>query len=272
VTRQGASPTIAERLLALLLAEDLHDAVFGDLAEERLRREAAHGEAAARRWHRSQVCRSLLPALFHRLTTRPRRHRAMHTIVEARLQDARFGVRSLRRSPGFSLAAVGVLALGIGAATAVFTVVEDVLLRPLPYPAAERIHFLSQDGDDGSYWLSEPNFRDMQTTLGSFEQLSAFTWGGSNLLVDGRPERISVAEVDGEFFGTLGLTPALGRTFDEQERRAGASVVVIGHGLWQRLLAGSADAVGKQLVLDGKPREVIGVLPRGPALPASVEA
>ena len=265
-------PTAGERLLGRLLREELRDPVLGDLAEERAARAERDGERAAQRWLRRQVTRSLGAALLHRFTVRPRRRRDMAGFLEARLQDVRFGARTLRRSPAFAVSALVVLALGIGVATAVFTVVEDVLLRPLPYPGADRLWYVSQDGDDGSYWLSAPNFRDMTEQLGSFADLAAFTTAGSNLLVGGRPEHIATAEVDAAFFRTLGVTPALGRTFSEAEREAGAPVVVISHGLWLRLLGGRSDVVGARLLLDGEAREVLGVLPPGPMVPARAEA
>ena len=263
--------TLAERLLAAALPDALRDAVLGDLVEERALREAERGAAAAAAWHRSQVRRSLAPALLHRLRQRPRKEETMRSFLDSRRQDLRFGARTLSRSPGFAGAALLVLALGLGAATAVFTVVEGVLLRPLPYPEPERLVHVSQDGDDGSYWLSAPNYLDMKAGLSSFGHMTAFTPGGANLVVDGRPERVEIAEVDTGFFATLGIEPVLGRVFTDAERRARAPVVVVGHGLWQRLLGGRSDAVGAKLVLDGSPREVIGVLPPGPRLPAGAE-
>lgn len=261
----------AERLLSRALPDALRDAVLGDLAEERALREAEHGRAAAARWHRSQVLRSLAPALLHRLVHRPRKEESMRRFLDARLHDLRFGARTFLRSPGFAASALLVLGLGLGAATAVFTVVEGVLLRPLPYPHPERLIDVSQDGDEGSYWLSAPNYLDMKAGLSSFASMTAFSPSGANLVVGGRPERVETAEVDADFFPTLGLEPALGRTFSEAERRSAAPVVVIGHALWQRLLGGRADAVGDTLVLDGARREVIGILPPGPTVPAGAE-
>jgi putative ABC transport system permease protein len=262
---------LAERLLARTLPDALRDAVLGDLAEERALREREVGAAAAEAWHRSQALRSLAPALLHRLTHRPRKEESMRRFFDARLHDLRFGARTFSRNPGFAAAAILVLGLGLGAATAVFTVVEGVLLRPLPYPQPERLVDVSQDGDEGSYWLSAPNYLDMKAGLSSFARMTAYTPGGANLVVHGRPERVESAEVDADFFATLGIEPALGRTFTEAERRSGAPVVVIGHGLWERLLGARPGAIGATLVVDGVRREVIGVLPAGPTLPAGAE-
>jgi predicted permease len=195
----------------------------------------------------------------------------MGSRLDDRLQDVRFALRMLRRGPGFAAAVLLTLGLPIGAATAVYTVVDGVLLRPLPYPAAERLYRVGQDGDDGSYWLSAPNYRDFAEGLGAFESMGAYTPDGANMVVEGEPARVSVAEADVGFFRTLGVEAALGRTFTEAERAAGAPVAVVSHALWMDRLGGRADAIGTTLVLDGRAREVIGVLRAGPMMPAGTD-
>ncbi len=187
------------------------------------------------------------------------------------LNDARYALRTLRRSPGFAAAVLLTLGLSIGAATAVYTVVDGVLLRPLPYPEAERLYRVAQDGDDGSYWLSAPNYRDFAEGLDVFESMGAYTPDGGNMVVEGEPARVGVAEADAGLFRTLGVRPVLGRTFTEAERAAGAPVAVISHALWMDRMGGRSDAIGKTLVLDGRAREVIGVLPAGPMVPAATD-
>lgn len=186
-------------------------------------------------------------------------------------QDVRFALRMLARNPGFTAAVLLTLGLGIGASTAVFAVVEGILLRPLPFPAADRLYRISQDGVAGSYWLSVPNYDDMKERLGSFEAMGAYTPDGANVVVAGEPERLSVAEADADFFSVMGVRPVLGRTFTEAERLERAPVAVVSNGLWRRRLGGRADVIGETLVLDGSAREVIGVLPPGPMLPADAD-
>lgn len=192
--------------------------------------------------------------------------------LDDRLHDVRYAGRTLRRNGGFATAVLLTLGLAIGAATAVFAVVDGILLQPLPYPAPEQLYRVGQDGDDGSYWLSAPNYRDIADGLDGFESMGAYTPDGANMVVDGEPARVGAAEADAGFFRTLGVAPALGRIFTEAERAAGAPVVVISHGLWTQRMGGRADAIGAKLVLDGIPREVIGVLPAGPVLPPATDA
>jgi hypothetical protein len=101
--------------------------------------------------------------------------------------------------------------------------------------------------------------------------MGAYSPEGAHVMIDGEPGRVSVAEADAGFFETLGLAPILGRTFTEEERAAGASVALVSHGMWQRRLGGTRDAIGATVMLDGSPREVIGVMPPGPTVPAAVD-
>ena len=197
--------------------------------------------------------------------------RTMRERLESVMQDGRHALRMLRRNLGFTAAALGTLALAIGASTSVFAVVNGILLRPLPFPSSERLYEMSQDGPDGSYWLSAPNYEDMKRSLGAFESMGAYTPDGANVVVDGQPARLDVAEADADFFRTLGVAPVLGRTFTERERAEDAPVAVISHTLWRERLGGRRDVIGAKLVLDGQPREVIGVLPAGSMLPAGAD-
>lgn len=191
--------------------------------------------------------------------------------LDGGLQDARHALRMLRRSPGFAAAVLATLGLGLGAATAVFTVVDGVLLQPLPYPQPDRLYTVSQDGEEGSYWLSAPNYRDLKEQLEGIASMGAYSPDGANVVVEGEPARVSLAEVDADFFRTVGVTPVLGRTFTEAERVAGAAVVVLSHGMWRQRLGGRADAIGATVVLDGTSRTVVGVMPAGPMVPAEVD-
>ena len=180
-------------------------------------------------------------------------------------RDARHAVRMLVRSPGFSFVAVLTFALGIGVNTAVFSVFNGVLLRPLPYPEPDRITLIWMDNrrqnireDITSY----PNFRDWRDQSTSYAHMAAFTPSAFNLTGAEEPERLRGAQATASFFDVMGVTPLLGRVFTtEHETPGNDAVVVISHGLWQRRFGGAADVLGRTIVLNGRPHEVIGVMP-----------
>jgi len=189
--------------------------------------------------------------------------------VESILQDIRYSVRSLIKTPGFTSVAVIVLALGIGANTAIFTVVNAVLLRPLPYPDSDRLVMLwetnprFQIGVD-TLPVTHGNFMDWREQNSVFEYVSALGVGRWNLTGSGEPERISGASVSPNFFRLMGTEPKLGRAFRDDEEKPGAGkVVVISHSLWQRRFAGEPGVIGKPMTLDGESYTVIGVAPEG---------
>ena len=184
--------------------------------------------------------------------------------------DFRHAVRSLARSPGFTAAAVLVLALGLGANTAIFSVVEATLLRPLPFPHADRLVRLYEAFDEpdtraNTLNLSELTFRQWREQGGEvFEDVAAASAGSLTLgELRGEPARyLPAARITANFFTTLGLPPALGRTFTaDEDRPAGARVAIISHDLWQREFGGRADVLGATLILDNAPHTVVGVMP-----------
>ena len=182
-------------------------------------------------------------------------------------QDLRYAVRLLRRQPGFAAVAVITLALGIGANTAVFTVINGVLLRPLPYADPDRLVTLL-NGRNGrlSTAFSPPNYIDITTQSGVFAGSSAFQPTTANLTGQGEPQRLEGAEVTWTFFQVLGVTPRLGRAFAETDQTDNAPVLVISDGFWRQLGA-RPDIVGREVVLDGKPFTVVGVAPPEVAIP-----
>lgn len=185
--------------------------------------------------------------------------------METFRQDAKYAVRTLARSPAFAVAAILTLALAIGANTAIFSVVNGVLLRPLPYPEPQRLVQLWNSipaANVGSFPLSAPEFDAYRRNHSGFQHIAAFAPGGFNLTGDGEAERISGAQVTPSFFAVIGVFPAHGRAFTAEEDRPGAEVVVISHGLWQGRLGG-APLAGAKLKLDGRPRTVVGVMPPG---------
>jgi putative ABC transport system permease protein len=179
-------------------------------------------------------------------------------------RDVRFAVRSLARSPAFTAIAVVTLALGIGANTAIFSVVNSALLRPLPYPDPSSLVFVNETRPDGSDSpAAYPNFIDWQKQSDVFRSIALFRDVSFNLGGRGAPERISGALVSADFFRTLGITPLLGRYFAEGEDRPGADgVTVISHALWQRRFGGDREVVGRSITIDGRTLTVIGVASR----------
>src|SRR5688572_21981610 len=183
-------------------------------------------------------------------------------------QDLRFGFRMLVKNPIFTLVAVVTLALGIGANTAIFSVVDAVLLRPLPYPEANRLVFLwstlNAQGIDASE-SSLPDYRAWRDQSRAFEGLAGFYNGGFNLSTPGNaPERIQGAYITPNLFQVLKVSPSLGRSFTSEEEQFGKHrVVLLSHGLWQRHFAGNRDIVGQNIKLAGENYTVAGVMPRG---------
>src|SRR5688500_11371437 len=184
-------------------------------------------------------------------------------------RDLRYAVRGLLRNPGFSTVAVLALALGIGAATTIFSVVNGVLMRPLPYLAPDRLVNIWNDLGDGAQSLPAVSAADYldyprETTL--FEDFAAGSGGGASgiLTGTGEPERVDLSPVSANFFPLLGVQPILGRQFTaEEERFRGPNVVMLSHALWTRRSGGDTTIVGKTILLDGVPNEVIAVLPPG---------
>src|SRR6185503_12048397 len=176
--------------------------------------------------------------------------------------DVQYAIRSLRKNPAFSLASIATLALGIGATTAVFTVVNGVLLRPLPYADPERL-LLLLNGRNGrlSTSFSPPNYRDVTTQSGAFTGAAAFDASNMNLTGLGEPQRLQGANVTGAFFQVLGVKPTVGRTIEDADVAGERPVIVLSDGFWRRQFGGRIDVVGTILRLDGKPFEIVGVAP-----------
>jgi predicted permease len=179
------------------------------------------------------------------------------------IRDLRYGLRMLTKNPGFTVVAVVTLALGIGANTALFSVVNGVLLNPLPYPESNRLVALySHDANYTQASISYPNFLDWVRDNRSFSALAAFRGDDFNLTGSGEPERVPVEMVSASFFPLLGVRPVLGRTFRPEEDQVGAApVVLIGGGFWKRKFGAAPDAVGKTLTLNGVAYNIVGVIP-----------
>lgn len=185
--------------------------------------------------------------------------------MEGLLKDIRYGVRSLLKHPGFTAIVVVTLAVGIGASSAIFSVVNTVLLRPLPYRQADRIVAIQELTKDGKRVQVTPaNFLDWRAQNTVFEQLAAILTRPANLALADTAERIDLAMTSANFFSVFGAEPQQGRLFIPADEQAGhAPVVVISHGLWQRRFGGDASLVGKPITLDGASYTVVGIAPAG---------
>ncbi|HKQ74106.1 MAG TPA: ABC transporter permease [Blastocatellia bacterium] len=183
------------------------------------------------------------------------------------VQDLRYGARMLVRSPGFTFVAALTLALGIGANTAIFSVIEAVILRPLPYQDSDRLCMLWKSVPARNIewdWTSYPTIRDWREQSRSFEDMAIILRpDGSEVVLqsDAGPERIQGSKVSRNFFEMLGVNPLLGRTFSEDEARRGDDVVVLSYGFWQRRFGGDGAVLGRTLLLDNRSVTIIGVMP-----------
>ncbi|MGH7529915.1 MAG: ABC transporter permease [Gemmatimonadales bacterium] len=189
--------------------------------------------------------------------------------METLISDVRYDLRQLRASPGFTLVAVLTLALGIGANTAVFSVVNGVLLRPLPYEKPDGIVTLWEQTTEqgGSVHVSRPNFRDWQEQARSFEALALHSspdFGGPTTVLGGRAAtRVRVTTVSADFFRIFRVQPALGRVFAVDDFRWGSGVAIVSYGFWRDQLGSNPDLARLTVDVYGRPLRVIGVLPRG---------
>src|SRR5262245_3076283 len=185
--------------------------------------------------------------------------------LEILWQDLRYGLRTLGRNPGFAAVAALTLALGIGANTAIFSVVNAVLLRPLPYAEPERLVTLAYyHAMSGFEVVHEPDFLEWREQGKAFEKVAAYTYRTVDLSGSGEAERLNAALVSADLFSTLGVGPALGRVFtSDEDRVGGAPVVILSHALWRRRFGGDPQIVGRSIILDGKSHTVIAIMPPG---------
>ncbi len=200
----------------------------------------------------------------------------LFAFLEEMAKDLRYGVRVLLKNRVFTAVAVVTLAIGIGANTAIFSVVDSVLLRPLPFEEPDRLVTLDRAPfqSDLKAPSTHATFLDWRDQLNSFEQIAAVNAdkNGVNLTTDAEPERVAAREVTTNFFDTLGVMAHLGRTFYADEAPPGKNhVAVLGYGLWQRAFGGDADLIGKTISLNGNSFDVIGIAPPGFDYPGNIE-
>jgi predicted permease len=238
-----------------------------DVFADRLRRARAEGRAAvARLWVRT-TADLVAHGLAERRAARRRRRRT--SMLNGWTQDVTFGWRTLRRAPAITALAVMTLALGIGAATAVFSVADALVLRALPYPHANRLFALTdvntERGHDVNVAL--PNFDDWRASVDAIDAAAAWQTADVNLAGASGADRVSGARVAGDFFDIVGAAPIVGRTFGPEPPAPGTeTVAVLSEGAWRRTFGARQDIAGTTAMLDGLPHEILGVVPAIPGL------
>jgi predicted permease len=266
---------IVVRLFARFVPGDLREPIAGDLTEEYLVMRDRRGPARATIWLWGQAARLAWTFRWERAAHgRPlppigNELRSMGYMFDSLRQDIGFGVRMLRRQPGFTTVAVLALALGIGANTAIFSVVDAVLWRPMPYPRADRVMALAEQRPRESRWfgpVSPADYFDWRRDSRSFSAMAAYTLmpAGSayNLTGSGEPERVRPLEASPAFLSVIGVTPALGRDFRAEEETVGRHrVVLLSDSLWRRRFGADPSVVGRTIAFDGNTFEIVGVLP-----------
>jgi predicted permease len=188
-------------------------------------------------------------------------------------QDVRYGARMLMKNPGVTIIVIVALALGIGANTAIFSVVNAVLIRPLPYQESERLIFLNEKSavlDEMS--ISYPNFIDWRTHNQAFEKMGVYNRASYNLTGAGEAERIVTGQVSADLFSVLRVNALHGRVFtNEEDKPGGTPVVLLSYGLWQRRFGGQTSILNQAITLNGKSYTVIGIMPESYAYPSRAE-
>ncbi len=273
-------PRLAELVLSWVLPGRTTNEVLGDLHEAFSQRVGRDGAAAAHGWYWSQTIRFLTRITLEHVFRTFRRSAPSrgpqrqeeppirrNSIMNAFLYDLRYAMRTLVKDPGFSLIAVLILAVGVGANVAMFSVTDAVLIRSLPYPEPERLVLGRTSYSQGLGWnVSSPDYYDYRDQNEGFESLAAIRSFSNEWTITGgdEPEKVPGTFASVDFFPTLGVQTVIGRQFtiDEAELTAPA-VALISHGYWQRRFGGSPDAIGSTLVVNGWATTVIGVLPAG---------
>lgn len=267
-------PRWAEGLVRRILGPDdpTVPSILGDLREDHAVEASRRGIRAAHRWY---VREALLLSAGHLLRSPVRlltRAAPMdRSLLSALRQDVVYAARSLRRSPGFALFTAAVIGLGVGASTAVFSVLQPFILAPLPFADDGRLVWIANEAAPGETSLSlvtsrSGNLRDFRAMAESFEGITGynafFEQGSYTLTGDGPPERLVGVGVAHDFLQVLGVQPHLGRGFTPEEGlRDGPRAVILGHGLWVRRFGGAAGVVGRTITLEDEPFLVAGVLP-----------
>jgi putative ABC transport system permease protein len=276
------APKLAERLLASWLPSGDRAPVTRDLAELYLRRATLTGELRARIWYWWQVVSFGMRLTLDRLTrtndsaavvpfTASGQRSVRETLIDPTLQDLRYAVRGLIRAPGFTLVALATLGLGIAASTSIFSVVNGILIRPLPYPESDRLVELFRTESDGEQLdnHSGANYLDIKSQSRSFAGLAGHRSLRYTVVADATPRLVEGASVTAEFFDVVGVSPTLGRAFSPAIDGPGApQAVVLSHAMWQGHFGGDLQIIGRSLQANDQPYAIVGVMPPGFAFPA----
>jgi putative ABC transport system permease protein len=195
------------------------------------------------------------------------------SFLDTSVQDLRFGARALRRNPGFAAIAILTLALGIGANAAIFSVVNAVLLRPLPWSEPDRaVMIWSKWVAFDKTWVATGEVLDYRRRASTLSEVAAWGDGQVNLTGDGDPERVAAGNVSANIFSTLGVAPLLGRTFTATEDLPqGPNLVILSHALWSRRYAADPNILGRTIQINGRGYEVTGVMPPEFVLPTDYQ-
>ena len=283
------APRLAGLLLRVLLPGVEAEFIVGDLDEEFLEHVVKRlGTSGARRWYWRMAVASIgerwrLSVILHRVglgrdgTSRGDRYGSIHGMkttggiqMDRLLQDVRYALRSLLRNPGFTLVALLVLTLGIGTNTAMFTVVNSVLIRPLPFPQSERlVRVWAARSEGGHGGLSVPDFEDWAERTTTLSDLGLYSMLPSDLILqnEGPAEEVETAFVSAGFFEALAVPARLGRTLRREEEYGQNWVVVLSHDSWVRRFGSDPTLVGRTLTLKNEGYEVVGVMPQGFGFP-----
>jgi predicted permease len=271
VTRGVLGMQHIPRIFRKLLSYFTHSRVEAELAREISAHLALLEEEYLRRGMPREAARRAAILCYGGVEQAKQLHRDERGIrgLAQILQDVRYTVRQLRRSPGFAVTAISMMALGIGAATGIFSIVEGVLLRPLPFPDSDRLVILG-DVLEGSHCescapnsVTAPGIRNYMRGTQSFSHLGGFRQRLFELSgAGGDPAAVNATRMSGEVFAALGVPPLLGRTFTQQEDEDHQQVAVLSYGMWRSRFHGESNVLGNKIILYRKPYTVIGVMPR----------
>ncbi len=276
-------PGLARFVLGHLAPRNMRETLLDDLDEMFARKVSESGPREARAWYRRQALSGLasllkMRARAARSADAPVEPRSLSTVLDSFGRDIRYTLRMLRRAPAFTAAAVLTVALGVGATTTVFSVVYALLVKPLPYPAPDRLVMVWQDmrarGGPATEWATPGNLVDWKGETSLFSAVASIRGSRPTLTGDGDPEPLAGENVTQDYFAVLGVAPLIGRTFAPHEMLpTGPRVVILSHGFWQRRFGGDRSVLGRRLVLSGEQHEVVGVMPPGfrPVIVADTE-
>jgi putative ABC transport system permease protein len=259
-------PRAAEWIIKSVAPPDDQPWIVADLADELIERAASQSPAACRRWYWAQTLRSIVPLIWRRLITFTASHRGEHMWNDL-AQDLRFAMRLSARTPLTTIVVIATLVLGLGATTSVFSVVDAVLIRPLPFAASSRtvqLFGVLRDGRELDE-IAYPDLLDLRAASHTIEALGIGQRAQTTLDHNGEPSRIDAVQVDSGFVHVLDLRAGMGRMFDAESYAVhGPNEVVLSHGFWMREFGGDRSVIGKTITLDGEHSTVIGILEERP--------